>query len=265
MHPVPTSPTRFGSDLPRPSTSPSGRPISVVLPSSPGRLGLAGLSPTSSSPQKNNRPPAKPASPALSVKFRGAAVPPKGRREGSDTADVQVSLAPLHVFLDVGSILGPNQDGKSGALRFIDELTESRGGGKADGGGEEMEDIESDQDSEEGDSRPGTPRVSGIQALRELETERERRRLEQMVLEDLDLGYDYRSPEALHKPTSSPTSRRTKVSFLLLSRAAWVKFLVFRRSVRHKHPPPILPSDYPLLALRSASLHQHSVRPDLAL
>ncbi|KAI0336552.1 hypothetical protein GY45DRAFT_1291461 [Cubamyces sp. BRFM 1775] len=205
--PIPTSPSRASYKLSQPSTSPTGRPIPVMLPSSPGRLGLAGLS---SSPQKNNQPFAKPASPALVVKFRSATSPPKDRRESSGAADVQVSLAPLHVFLDLGSTLGPNAEGKSEALRFVGELTESRGARQTAEGREDVEDAESEQDSEEGGSRPGTPKVSGIQALRELEMERERRRLEQMVLEDLDLGYDYRKPEARHKPASSPTSRRTK-------------------------------------------------------
>lgn len=182
------------------STSPpSVRPFPVVLPSSPGRLGLAGLS---SSPGKAHQTAPKPVPPALAVKFRPAS---KDHRE---TADIQVSLAPLHIFLDVGAILGPTQDGKSEALRFLEEIADSHGAQQAQEAGTEP--MEYDEDTEEEGSRPTTPRVSGLRGFREEDAERERRRLEQLVLDDLDLGYDYRKPAA--QPQTTPRSRRSKVS-----------------------------------------------------
>ncbi|EIW60338.1 uncharacterized protein TRAVEDRAFT_63914 [Trametes versicolor FP-101664 SS1] len=182
------------------SSPPFTRPFPVVLPSSPGRLGLAGLSP---SPGKGQHAIPKPTSPALTVKFRSAT------RDHRDAPDVQVSLAPVHVFLDVGAMLSPAQDGKSELLRFVEELAGSRDPQQTQGLAD-AEPMESDDDTEDGGSRPGTPRAPGLRGFREDDAERERRRLEQLVLDDLDLGYDYRKPTAQTQTT--PRSRRVKKS-----------------------------------------------------
>lgn len=182
------------------SSPPSARPFPVVLPSSPGRLGLAGLSP---SPGKGQHAIPKPAPPALAVKFRPAT------KDHRDAPDVQVTLAPVHVFLDVGAMLSPARDGKSELLRFVEELAGSRDPAQTQGPAD-TEPAESDDDTEDGGSRPGTPRAPGLRGFREDDAERERRRLEQLVLDDLDLGYDYRKPTAQTQTT--PRSRRVKVS-----------------------------------------------------
>ncbi len=186
------------------SSPPSARPFPVVLPSSPGRLGLAGLS---LSPGKSHQPIPKPTPPALTVKFRPAA------KDHRDAADVQVTLAPVHVFLDAGAIFGPVQDGKSEVLRFVEELAGSRDTQQTQGP-VDAEPVESDEDTEGEGSRPGTPRAPGLRGFREDDAERERRRLEQLVLDDLDLGYDYRKPTAQTQTT--PRSRRIKVDSELL-------------------------------------------------
>ncbi|KAI0780919.1 hypothetical protein BD413DRAFT_660017 [Trametes elegans] len=196
---------RPSSQAPESSSPPSQRPIPVLLPSSPGRLGLAGLS---VSPSKGTQTTSKVSPPALSFKFRSASGRPKDRH--AEPADVQVNFAPIHVFLDLDSILGPTADGKSEVLRFVEELAASsatRASAAAEASGEE---ADYEEDAEEGDYRPSIPRVSGIQAQRELEAERERRRLEQLVLEDLDLGYDYRPQETLPQLASASKTRRSK-------------------------------------------------------
>lgn len=203
--PGPASPPRQGLDLPKMSSPPSGRPVPVALPSSPGRLGLAGLS---SSPGKGMQAPPKPPAPALSVKFRSAR--PK---EGRDVPEVHVSLAPLHVFVDTGMLLGRKEDGgKSEVLQFLDEVAAGPGGDKV--GAMDEADVEEhplDDDPDE-DYRPSTPRGPALRGFpdRETDQERERRRLEQLVLEDLDLGYDYRGQGQSNAPPT-PTSRRTAV------------------------------------------------------
>lgn len=186
------------------SSPPSTRPFPVVLPSSPGRLGLAGLSP---SPGKGQHAIPKPASPALVVKFRPAT------KDHRDAPEVQVTLAPVHVFLDVGAMLSPARDGKSELLRFVDELAGSRDPQQTQDLAD-AEPAESDDDTEDGGSRPGTPRAPGLRGFREDDAERERRRLEQLVLDDLDLGYDYRKPTAQTQTT--PRSRRVRVSGKML-------------------------------------------------
>ncbi|TBU50794.1 hypothetical protein BD309DRAFT_907025 [Dichomitus squalens] len=196
----PNSPPRRTSELPKPSSPPTARPIPVMLPSSPGRLGLAGAF---APPGRSIQPPSKPSAPALSVKFRSAPPRPK---EGRADAELQVTLAPLHIFLDMGLILAPREHGKSEVLQFVDELTASPRTVDA-------EEVVS-PDPEEGvfeddyveEYRPSTPRGPRSQQDREAERERERRRLEQLVLEDLDLGYDYQGQAGV-PPT--PTSRRS--------------------------------------------------------
>ena len=202
--PGPVSPPRRGMDLPKMSSSPSGRPIPVALPSSPGRLGLAGLS---SSPGKGVQAPSKPQPPALSVKFRSAR--PK---EGRDVPEVHVALAPLHIFVDTGMILGRKEDGKSEVLQFLDDLTASPVADKAEASDEPHPEENPYDDEDDEEYRPSTPRGPTLRGFpdRETDQERERRRLEQLVLEDLDLGYDYRGQGPSRAPPT-PTSRRSAV------------------------------------------------------
>ncbi|KAI0831319.1 hypothetical protein BC628DRAFT_1312257 [Trametes gibbosa] len=216
------------------SGSPFTRPIPMVLPSSPGRLGLAGLS---SSPAKGIYTAPKPAPPALTVKFRPQFHRPR-QLNNSESAGVQVTLAPIHVYLDVGAALQPTRDGKSEALRFLEELADSDNGPLTTDAPHASEvasrEGESEEEGEE-DSRPGTPKISGLRGLREDDAERERRRLEQLVLEDLDLGYDYRKPttQITSKPRRSKRKSGPKESKLAIS----VSFPVIRVEVRV--PPPI--------------------------
>ncbi|KAI0636957.1 hypothetical protein C8Q77DRAFT_1095313 [Trametes polyzona] len=206
---------------------PTTRPIPIVLPSSPGRLGLAGLS---TSPVKGQPTTSRPSPPALSVKFRSAS-------SKTDSAGVQVTLAPLHIFVDAGAILGPAQDGKSEALRFLEELA-GPGDAKDPPGDCGLDGSDHDEDTEEEGSRPATPRVSGLRAFHEEDAERERRRLEQLVLDDLDLGYDYRKPmaQAPTTPTSRRSKRRTRAK--APKTTVSVKFPAVRIEIRL--PPPVL-------------------------
>lgn len=100
--------------------------------------------------------------------------------------DVEMNVVPLHLCVDLDRLLG---DGS--LLAFLDEILGAARSGSDHG---EMEYEEIDDDEAEGDTPPATPRVA---TLRELERarEKERRRLERLVLEDLNLDIDYRTPE----------------------------------------------------------------------
>ncbi|KAI0670368.1 hypothetical protein C8Q78DRAFT_1035864 [Trametes maxima] len=200
------SPLRQGADSSSPS---SRRPVPVTLPSSLGRIGLTGLS---ASPGKGSQSTVKISHPALAAKFRSASGRPKDRHGGEGAADLQVNLAPFHVFLDIGAALSPTADGKNETLRFVDELIGRGTPTPTPGSGADAREDEEEygEEAEAEGSRPGTPRASGAQILREREAERERRRLERLVLEDLDLGYDYRQPEAHPQTTGTSRVRRPK-------------------------------------------------------
>ncbi|KAI0721077.1 hypothetical protein C8T65DRAFT_601842 [Cerioporus squamosus] len=230
--PGPASPPRRGLDLPKMSNPPSGRPVPVALPSSPGRLGLAGLS---SSPGKGTQAPPKPSAPALSVKFLSAR--PK---DGRDVPEVHASVASSHIFLDTGMILSRKEDGgKSEVLQFLDEVTAGPGGDKAGAVDEaDLEDHPFDDEPDE-DYRPSTPRGPALRGFpdRETDQERERRRLEQLVLEDLDLGYDYRGQGHNNAPPT-PTSRRSARKRRPKTKGPAISVVLPALRVEIRTPPP---------------------------
>lgn len=115
----------------------------------------------------------------------------------SPTFEANIELLPLHLFVDLGLALGPiGSNGKSELLTFIDEVTSL----------EVLSVLESpmkyhrDHDDhykigEDEDDMYMPSRISRVQhagPVTAREQERERRRLERLVLEDLDLGFDYR-------------------------------------------------------------------------
>ncbi|KAI8998625.1 hypothetical protein BD414DRAFT_453550 [Trametes punicea] len=194
-----------GLEATEPSSETPARPTPVVLPPSPRRLGLTALAPSS---MKHSQQASKTSPPALSLKFHSASHQLRKGREPSHTADMQISVAPIHVFLDIGAILGPAMDGKSEVLRFLEDLSKSDVVERTEEG-LVPSDTESEEISEE-DSRPGTPRLSGLPDSREREAERERQRLEQLVLEDLELAYDYRTPNVPQQMVPAPDARKLK-------------------------------------------------------
>jgi autophagy-related protein 2 len=102
---------------------------------------------------------------------------------------VEVVVEPLHVFLDLDLA-------SSGFLAFLDELVDQVESPTPPS----IHDDYASEDSDE-ETPPASP-----QARRSVkEQERERRRLEKMVLEDLDLDLDYR-------PNKNRPPKRSKVS-----------------------------------------------------
>jgi autophagy-related protein 2 len=101
---------------------------------------------------------------------------------------VEVVVEPLHIFLDLDLAT-------SGFLAFLDELADQVESPTPPS----VHDDYASEDSDE-ETPPASP-----QARRSVkEQERERRRLEKMVLEDLDLDLDYR-------PNKNRPPKRSKV------------------------------------------------------
>ncbi|KIK57741.1 hypothetical protein GYMLUDRAFT_75350 [Collybiopsis luxurians FD-317 M1] len=98
--------------------------------------------------------------------------------------NVRVDIAPLQFFVDVRYLLG-----EQSINLYLDEVLDALGTSNDVKAKSDVSKFETyDQD---GDTPPATPRASRIQDTA-TERERERRRLENLVLRDLDLDIDYR-------------------------------------------------------------------------
>ncbi|KAJ7111548.1 hypothetical protein C8R43DRAFT_1041373 [Mycena crocata] len=117
----------------------------------------------------------------------------KRSKHGSTSAPVEIAVEPLHVFIDLDLATSP-----SGLLAFLDELadhqlSDSGPGYSPDSASEDFDEL----------TPPASPHSRKMLSAKE--REKERRRLEKMVLEDLDLDLDYRADE---KPLSKSHKRR---------------------------------------------------------
>ncbi|KAG1832558.1 hypothetical protein DFJ58DRAFT_823126, partial [Suillus subalutaceus] len=141
-----------------------------------------------------------------------ARVTPATTRSGGLT-DILVRIAPLHVFFDVDIMLEGG-----GVLKFLDEVLAVEGSPTRDAS-DTSQGRSSLDDTEEEDSASDDELNTPFITPKQLERERERRRLERLVLEDLDLDIDYRTgaparqrphskrvTNTKHKPKSKQTS-----------------------------------------------------------
>jgi autophagy-related protein 2 len=115
-----------------------------------------------------------------------ARVTPAATRSGGST-DILVRIAPLHVFFDVDIMF---EDGHM--LKFLDEALALEGSPARDAS-DTSQGRSSLDDTEEEDSASDDELNTPFITPKQLERERERRRLEKLVLEDLDLDIDYRT------------------------------------------------------------------------
>jgi autophagy-related protein 2 len=111
---------------------------------------------------------------------------------------VELKTVPLHVFVDLGMALGSD-----GFLSFVDQIIES--GEKTilaeDLGSSCESSVESSED--ESQSQAALPGI-----MDPSQRQKERRRLERLVLKDLDLGLDYRKSD----PTKRPSNLKRRVA-----------------------------------------------------
>lgn len=136
---------------------------------------------------------------AISVSFLHKSSLDK-RNKVIDHSDVEVSIAPLHIMANLRQFVNLH------VLGFVEELTRPRLDEK-----QTMEDsgvVESDEDEEEPLHDLPSPVLpaSGLTRKRQ-SAELERRRLEQSILQDLDLDLDYGLRES---PISSPLKAKGK-------------------------------------------------------
>ncbi|KXN86892.1 Autophagy-related protein 2 [Leucoagaricus sp. SymC.cos] len=122
--------------------------------------------------QMENAPIHGPDEDVLSVKFHK-----KGKRNGSSHFTVEGTVMPLHVLIDLETIIGDDT-----VVQFFEEATQ----GLTNFGGTASADAFYPDQYNLDDTPPTTPRVSHASSQ-----EREKTRLERMVLRDLDLEYDY--------------------------------------------------------------------------
>ncbi|KAG1803777.1 uncharacterized protein HD556DRAFT_1330227 [Suillus plorans] len=115
-----------------------------------------------------------------------ARVTPVTTRSGGLT-DILLRIAPLHVFFDLDIML----EGGS-ILKFLDEILAVEGSPIRNTSGTPQGHSSLD-DTEERDSASDDELNYPFMTPKQLERERERRRLERLVLEDLDLDMDYRT------------------------------------------------------------------------
>ena len=171
-----------------------------------GSVGALGLSP---SPGKSN-PDFLQKSPVhfphvISVAVTIASGGHKSQKGGSiseSRTHVEMKIAPLHIFADLG-VLCSNKD--YGLLEFLQDSTPAS---PSLAKGNVSEDLHGEiSDEDERDTPPATPRRFTAFSRRDSDRQRERQRLEQMVLDDLDLKFDYRSSTPKQSPQSLPSEK----------------------------------------------------------
>ncbi|KZT09510.1 uncharacterized protein LAESUDRAFT_756466 [Laetiporus sulphureus 93-53] len=205
----------------------------------------------SRSPGKNNDIGQHSHEAAITVKVHTLQSPPSistsSRRQRYDQGrmSIQVKFEPLHVFLDLAPLLDKPQQGRSEAMLFLEEIAAPDEMDHNEQSPDQRNNAGDDQSTDEEDEHtpPATPRARASVGLHTLESERERerRRLERLVLEDLDLGFDYRQevPQAASAQAASkvrfwrkrrPRGRQPERSEVI------VKFPAIRVEIRG--PPP---------------------------
>lgn len=138
--------------------------------------------------------------------------PPAVQFRLARSGDIEVKVVPLHLFLDLGQAL---QHG--GVLAFVGELYLVVDGPP----GEDFGRATDDEDGSDSSTPPATPRQP-ISTTEEFQ-QHERRRLERLVMADLDLDlkYDYKRERTKKFDGPRPNAGRRKVGLIYLQ---WTSF-----------------------------------------
>ncbi|KAJ3787784.1 hypothetical protein GGU10DRAFT_134981 [Lentinula aff. detonsa] len=142
--------------------------------------------------------------PALLVKSERQSLESPSRKDGTLKNDITVEFAPVQLFIDLRHLLGEGR-----VISYVNEVLNALKTSDV-ANIERAEGNDSGSANEDGDTPPATPRVSNH---RDSSAE-ERRRLEKLVLRDLDLDLDYRrdAPRynaAEHDAAKKPHTRRS--------------------------------------------------------
>ncbi|KAJ7235449.1 hypothetical protein B0H12DRAFT_1141515 [Mycena haematopus] len=151
--------------------------------------------------------------PAISV-TRKLSIP---KQRSPASTGVEVTIEPFQVFLDLDLTT-------SGLLAFLDELTDQQQSPTPESAHDDFSSEDSDED---------TPPASPNARKSVKEREKERRRLEKMVLEDLDLDLEYRSGTIKSKSRPPKKSKHPKQEPITVS----INTEMIRVQVRCPPPP----------------------------
>ena len=128
--------------------------------------------------------------------------PHKGESTPASRTHVDMKLAPLHAFFDLGALFSSQDYG------LLDFVRDSASAAPLPARVNTSEDLYGEiSDEDEKDTPPATPRHFTGFSRRDNDKQRERQRLEQMVLDDLDLKFDYRSSTPKQSPQSLPSEK----------------------------------------------------------
>ncbi|THH26562.1 hypothetical protein EUX98_g7623 [Antrodiella citrinella] len=181
---------------------------------------------------------------AAAVKVTLSTITPKvpSSRSKRGSFAMECTVIPLHVFVDVGSILEPRSGIASPAVQFIEELMAQDTLHDTDASPTEQYHDSSDEE-EDSATPPGSPRVNNLfsKPSHDRERERERRRLEQLVLEDLNLDFDYRQdvPQRKASHPANPSRRRRRHKSVSTTKIT-INLSMVRVQIRAT-PPPLSP------------------------
>ena len=176
-----------------------------------GRGGSVGVLGLSHSPGKSNpdflqkTPTQSPSAVFVTVTVISGSHKLHSRERPSESrAQVEAKVAPLHAFADLGVLLS-NLD--YGLLEFVRGSIPTILPPTLENPNEELYGEISDED--EKDTPPATPRRFTSFSRRDSDRQRERQRLEQTVLDELDLKFDYRTstPKQSSQPLPSEKVR----------------------------------------------------------
>ncbi|KAF8654120.1 hypothetical protein AX16_003652 [Volvariella volvacea WC 439] len=112
-------------------------------------------------------------------------------RHSSEAMDMEIKVVPLHVYADLGTLI---------QNPIISGFSEALSAGSARPSRSDPSQLDVNVSDDEDMTPPTTPR-----SRKDLEREKERKRLERMVLEDLDLEFDY-----LQKKNTQQSGRKRK-------------------------------------------------------
>ncbi|KAF8077884.1 hypothetical protein FPV67DRAFT_1463315 [Lyophyllum atratum] len=165
-------------------------------------------------------------SPVVSINFKKYSVSsssPHQQQLPSD--DIGIKVIPLHIFLDLGNALQGDR-----ILMFLDEAIGSRT--ERGRGGPRPGSDYSDSNNGEAETPPASPRARHTQ-----QRDKERRRLEKLVLEDLNLDFDYGITQPVHDATFTKQTTRNRKARQLSTVKASVDFAMIRIQIRCPPPP----------------------------
>ena len=171
-----------------------------------GSIGALGLSPSpgKSNPDFLQKSPVH-SPPVVSVAVAvasGGHKSHRGEKVSESRMHVEIKAAPLHIFADLGTLLS-SQD--YGLPEFARDSTPTAFPPAKETTDEDL--YGEITDEEEKDTPPATPRRLPGFSQRDSDRQRERHRLEQLVLDDLDLKFDYRSLTPRQSPQALPSEK----------------------------------------------------------